>query len=77
MRRLNWLESGTEQVVPIVDLVDQYPLTKLEGPVSIPPLNQSHSKYHTYKKLADFERETFIRKQIPRAIEEFGKRVRD
>jgi len=77
MRRLNWLESGYEQSVPIIDIVNQYPLTKLTGPASIPPLNQSHSKYQTYGKLADLEKETFIRKQIPQAIEEFGKRLRD
>ena len=77
MRRLNWLERGAEQAVPILDLVDRYPLTKLEGPASIPPLNKSHSKYQTYEKLADLEKETFVRKQIPQAIEEFARRLRD
>jgi hypothetical protein len=77
MRRLNWLESGAEQPVPIVDLVDQYPLLKKEGPSSIPLLKKSHSQYQTYDRLADFEKETFIRKQIPDAIEEFKRRLRD
>ena len=77
MRRLNWLERSFEQASPIVDLVDQYPLTNQGGPSSIPPLNKSHSKYQTYKKLTDLEKETFIRKQIPHAIEEFAKRHRD
>jgi hypothetical protein len=77
MRRLNWLESGGEQTVPIVDLIEQYPLMKQQGPVSIPPMNQAHPKYQTYKKLGDLEKETFIRKQIPEAIDEFGRSLGD
>jgi hypothetical protein len=77
MRRLNWLDGSAEQTLPIVDLIDQYPLTKLEGPASIPPLNKSHDSYQTYKELADLEKETFIQKQIPQATEEFGRRLRD
>ena len=77
MRRLEWLESGAEQTVPIVDLIEQYPLMKQQGPASIPPMNKSHPKYQIYKKLADLEKETFIRKQIPEAIDEFGSRLRD
>ena len=77
MRRLNWLEIGVEQPVPIVDLVDQYPLIKKEGPSSIPLLKKTHSQYQAYDRLADFEKETFIRKQIPDAIEKFKRRLRD
>lgn len=77
MRRLNWLESFPEQTVPIVDLIDQYPALKHQGSASIPPMNESHPKYQVYENLADLEKETFIRKQIPEAIEEFGKRVWD
>jgi hypothetical protein len=63
--------------VPIVDLVDQYPLLKKEGPSSIPLLKKSHSQYQAYDRLADFEKETFIRKQIPDAIEEFKRKLQD
>lgn len=77
MRRLNWLETSAGEQLPIVDLVEQYPLLKEYGPASIPPLNKSHPKYQIYKHLSELEQETFVRKQIPEAIEEFGKRLQD
>jgi hypothetical protein len=47
------------------------------GPASIPTLNQSHPKYQVYKGLPELEKETFLRKQIPEAINAFGKRLHD
>jgi hypothetical protein len=55
----------------------QYPILKRLGPVSIPTLNQSHPKYQVYKGLPELEKETFLRKQIPEAINAFGKRLQD
>jgi hypothetical protein len=77
MRRLDWLESGAGQPLPIVEIVEQYPILKRLGPVSIPTLNQSHPKYQVYKGLPELEKETFLRKQIPEAINAFGKRLQD
>ncbi len=77
MRRLNWLERGGEQQLPIVELIEQYQPTRKQGQEAIPPLHTSHPKYQRYEKLSDLEKETFIRKQIPRAIEEFSKRLQD
>ena len=77
MRRLDWLESGAGQTMPIVDLIEQYPVMKQKGPTAIPRMNKSHRKYQIYENLADLEKETFIRKQIPEAIEEFGRRLQD
>jgi hypothetical protein len=77
MRRLNWLEGVADQSVPIVEHIELYPLLKKQGPASIPQLSRSHPKYQVYEKLIDLEKETFIRKQIPEAIEEFRKRLQD
>jgi hypothetical protein len=77
MRRLDWLESGAGQPLPIVELVEQYPLLKGPGPAPIPTLNESHPKYQVYRGLPELEKETFLRKQIPEAINEFGKRLQD
>jgi hypothetical protein len=77
MRRLDWLESGSEQPLPIVEIVEQHPILKGLGPASIPTLNQSHPKYQIYKGLPELEKETFLRKQIPEAINAFGKRLQD
>ena len=76
MRRLNWMQEDTREQLPIVDLIEQYQVLKRYGPKSIPPLSESHPKYHIFSSLSELEKETFIRKQIPEAIEEFGKRLK-
>lgn len=77
MRRLKWLESGAEQPLSIIELIEQYPLQKVQGPADIPSLNKLHPKYRMFQELPELERETFIRKQIPEAIEEFRRMLQD
>jgi hypothetical protein len=77
MRRLKWLDSDAEQPLSIVELIEQYQPLRKQGTAAIPALKKSHPKYQTYRKLADLERETFIRKQIPEAIEKFRKKLQD
>ena len=77
MRRLDWLESGAGQPLPIIELVVQYPLLRGLGPASIPTLKESHSKSQVYRGLPELEKETFLRNQIPEAINEFGRRFED
>ena len=77
MRRLNWLESGAAQPLSIIELIEQDPLQKVQGPAAIPSLNSFHPKYRVFKELPELEKETFIRKLIPEAIEEFRKMLQD
>jgi hypothetical protein len=77
MRRLNWLEGSARSKVPIVELIEQYPQLKEQGTILIPPLSESHPKYQIFKRLSELEKETFIRKQIPEAIEAFGKNLQE
>jgi hypothetical protein len=77
MRRLGWLESGYEQRSPIVELVEQHSHLGQQRRATIPPLSPSHPRYKPYQKLPDFDKETFVRKLIPEAIEQFKARIRD
>jgi hypothetical protein len=77
MRRLNWLETSARHMVPIVELIEQYPLLKEQGTNLVPPLSELHPKYKIFERLSELEKETFIRKQIPEAIEEFGKSLQE
>jgi hypothetical protein len=77
MRRLKWLESGARHEVPVVDLIEQYPQLKEQGTNLIPPLSESHPKYQIFERLSELEKETFIRKQIPEAIDKFGKSLQE
>lgn len=77
MRRLNWVENTAAQPMSIIDLIERYPLPRLQGPAFIPSLNESHPKYQIFQTLPELERETFIRKQIPEAIEAFERMLQD
>lgn len=77
MRRLDWLANPAAQPLSIIDLIEQYPLLKVQGPAAIPSLNKFHPKYLIFQELPELERETFIRKQIPEAIEKFEEMLQD
>jgi hypothetical protein len=77
MRRLDWLANAAAQPLSIIDLIEQYPLLKVQGPAVVPSLNKFHPKYLIFQELPELERETFIRKQIPEAIEKFEKMLQD
>ena len=71
MRRLDWLTGECTAHRPIVQLIEQYPTLTGDDRKAIPTLSVSHPSYGTYERLSDFDKETFVRKQIPTAIEEF------
>jgi hypothetical protein len=77
MRRLNWLVRSAEEPLPIVELIQQYPGLGKKGRASVPALSPAHPTYEKYHRLSELERETFIRKLIPSAIEAFKKKIRD
>ena len=77
MRRLGWLVSSYQQFLPIIELVEQCSHLGQQARAPIPALSTSHPKYQTYQKSPDMEKETFVRKLIPEAIEEFKSRIQD
>ena len=77
MRRLNWLEGSPRSQMPIVELIEQYPQLKERGTILVPPLCESHPKYQIFNRLSELEKETFVRKQIPEAIEAFSKKLQE
>jgi hypothetical protein len=76
MRRLNWLASDCPPPSSLVELVEHYPTLTGEARRMIPALSAFHPSYETYKGLSEFEKETFVRKQIPAAIERFKSRLK-
>jgi len=76
MRRLNWLASDCPPPLPLVQLVEHYPTLTGGDRKVIPVLSASHPKYETYERLSEFDKETFVRKQIPAAIESFKRGIK-
>jgi hypothetical protein len=71
MRRLSWLASDRPLELALVQLVEHYPTMTGDGRRMIPTLSPSHPNYETYERLSELDKETFVRKQIPAAIERF------
>jgi hypothetical protein len=76
MRRLNWLASDCPPQLSLLQLVEHYPTLTGDGRRMIPALSVSHPNYETYERLSELEKETFVRKQIPAAIESFKRRLK-
>ena len=77
MRRLSWLVSGVEQHLSVVEIIERSPQMERQRRGPVPRLSNSHQGYQKYQELSDFDKETFIRKLIPEAIEEFKKMLQE
>jgi len=72
MKRLNWLESYAAETYPLAILIKDF-----EEIVSLiqskPPILSSHFPgYKKYESLSDFDKETFIRRLIPKALQKIN-----
>lgn len=76
MRRLGWVESDPRAEIPIVDLLDQYVSGEVTGPQFTPGIHPHHPLYAEYQKTFAGDQGAFVRKLIPRAIEEFFRRTK-
>lgn len=74
MRRLGWVEPDPRVDTPIVDLVDQAAQGKMPAMQATPAILASHPLYAEYEKTFVGDQGAFVRKLIPRAIEEFVRR---
>lgn len=71
MRRLGWVEADPRVDTPIVDLVDQAAQGNMTAMHATPAILASHPLYAEYQKTFVGDQGAFVRKLIPRAIEEF------
>ena len=69
MKRLQWLESYPAEGYPIAILVRDFekiaPLIQAKSPV----LSPQHPGYEKYENLSPYDKDTFIRRLIPKALE--------
>ena len=74
MRRLGWLDSFNCEQYSLLEMVQAFDKVKVQCK-DRPPLAESHTDYGAYKKLTGMDREAFIRRMLPRAIETFKDRL--
>jgi hypothetical protein len=74
MTRLGWIEPLPSREIPLVEILvlDPANLRELRGS---PRLRQDHPHFHRFENLPLLDRETFLRKLIPQALELFRRRL--
>ncbi len=72
MRRLGWVDAFPGEDESLVELVRHYDTLAPALQAAVPELNRDHPDYEVYRTVSTFEKESFIRKMIPAALEAFS-----
>jgi hypothetical protein len=75
MRRLGWLTRLACQNISLIEMIQQFEAMKQQSKLHPPELNDSHPDYAAYRQLTRGDREVFIRRMLPDAIESFKKQL--
>jgi|Deesub1362A_J573_1020465.scaffolds.fasta_scaffold00055_61 hypothetical protein len=75
MTRLGWLDPLPLREVPLLEILLE-PEGDWRSQVESPRLRKDHPHHHRFQGIPQPERETYIRKMIPAALERFRRRVR-
>lgn len=76
MLRLSWLQSYPQQELSIIELVKQYHHHRLENYNNPPELSADHPGHQQYQQLINREKELFIRKLFPEALNHFNSKLK-
>lgn len=74
MVRIGWVDPLPTRDIPLTDLIrsDGEALRRLRA---TPSLKKGHPHHHRFRALLDPEKEAFLRKQIPVALELFRRKI--
>lgn len=75
MRRLGWLSGFTGRQHKLLEMVLDFDRIKSECRAYPPELAQTHPEFADYAGLAPGDKEVFIRRLLPRALETFKDRM--
>lgn len=75
MRRLGWLDNFTCEKYRLLEMVQDFNKVKARCKDNHPELVESHPDYFAYKKLTRMDREVFIRRMFPKALETYKERL--
>jgi len=76
MTRLGWIEPLETRQIPLAELLSR-PVERLKELKQTPELRQDNPNFHRFKALSLLDRETFIRRQIPQALEIFRRKIQE
>lgn len=75
MRRLGWVERYPGLSAPLVELVADFEQHRAAAAQSPPTLAPGRPDYDQYQRLTERERESFVRRLLPQALEAFRLRL--
>ena len=75
MRRLGWVDAVPGGEMPLIGLVQQAWRQGGAFARQVPRLSPGHPDYPAYSKLGPMDQAVFLRRLIPRAVEEFRQRL--
>lgn len=75
MVRLGWIDPLPARDIPLEDLIRSEGEALRRLRVS-PGLKEGHPHFHRFQSLLDLEKEAFLRRQIPAALEQFRRRLK-
>ena len=75
MRRLGWIDRFSNQGQMLLELVRQANRLKRQGRGDPPQLASNHPEFHLFSDLTALDKESFIRRLLPRALEAFNEKV--
>lgn len=75
MRRLGWIKFKDCSLTSLIELIANFRDYKDFCRRNPPELSESHPDYHSYKNLHERDREGFIRRLLPGALDIFQRKV--
>ena len=70
MKRLGWLKSYPGEEFPLVELIVKFDKLAPSLQAKVPVLDQGHPNHEEYAAMTTYDKEAYVRKLIPKALEE-------
>jgi hypothetical protein len=71
MKRLGWLESYPGEDISLAELIIRFEKLAPHLQAKVPILDKRHPSFEKFKNMDTIDKESFVRKMIPKAIGEF------
>ena len=75
MRRLGWVDRFAGQTLSLMELIERIDQLKLQSRQDPPQLTETHPDHSHFLELDALDKESFVRRLLPRALEEFRKKL--
>jgi len=75
MRRLGWVNRLPVEKLSLLEMVQSFEKLKARVERKPPKLSESHPDFAAYKEVSGMDKEVFIRRMFPKALEAFKEKI--